>query len=347
MKIKLILVPVVLLCFVLHSQKSYSQLKVDVDGDILAGRSIKLGTQQGGGRLYIGDPNSYYGSQAMHGGYWALEYYDGGLNFWNTWATDHVGRDYDIFINYATGCVGIGKKPASGFRLDVAGSIASNGINIISDVNLKRNIKSTKADYNNLFNLQGHKYNYVNKQAYKKVDVNNKTSIGVNETVAEKESIGLIAQDVQKQFPELVSENSEGYLSIDYIGLITYMLEAMKAQQNEIQNLKLNGVKQKSANMDVTTNSPSASEYNSSLLNQNIPNPFTSKTTISYQLSNEVQSAQIMVFNMNGVFVKVYDLGLGSNEIIIEGSSLQPGMYLYTLVCDGAEIDTKRMILTK
>jgi len=31
----------------------------------------------------------------------------------------------------------------------------------------------------------------------------------------------------------------------------------------------------------------------------------------------------------------------------IEGCSINAGMYLYTLIADGKEVDTKKMILTK
>jgi hypothetical protein len=34
-------------------------------------------------------------------------------------------------------------------------------------------------------------------------------------------------------------------------------------------------------------------------------------------------------------------------QITMSGNSLEPGMYLYALVVDGKEVDTKRMILTK
>jgi len=39
--------------------------------------------------------------------------------------------------------------------------------------------------------------------------------------------------------------------------------------------------------------------------------------------------------------------GNGKQPITISGNSLEPGMYLYALVVDGNEVDTKRMILTK
>jgi len=34
-------------------------------------------------------------------------------------------------------------------------------------------------------------------------------------------------------------------------------------------------------------------------------------------------------------------------EIQINGYDLKPGMYLYSLIVDSSEVDTKRMILTR
>jgi len=44
------------------------------------------------------------------------------------------------------------------------------------------------------------------------------------------DKIGLSAQDVQKVYPELVSVDDEGYLSLNYIGLIPVLIEALKEQ---------------------------------------------------------------------------------------------------------------------
>ncbi|NOY38365.1 MAG: tail fiber domain-containing protein, partial [Chlorobi bacterium] len=46
--------------------------------------------------------------------------------------------------------------------------------------------------------------------------------------------IGLIAQEVQKVFPELVSEGAHGYLSVNYTKLTAVLLEAIKEQQKVI-----------------------------------------------------------------------------------------------------------------
>ncbi len=50
--------------------------------------------------------------------------------------------------------------------------------------------------------------------------------------------MGFSAQDMQKIFPELVRENKDGYLSVDYIGLIAPMTEAIKAQNQENKALR-------------------------------------------------------------------------------------------------------------
>jgi len=51
---------------------------------------------------------------------------------------------------------------------------------------------------------------------------------------------------------------------------------------------------------------------------------------------------------MQGVQIKSFDIiERGATSVTIEGYTLQAGMYLYTLIADGKEVDTKKMILTK
>ena len=54
---------------------------------------------------------------------------------------------------------------------------------------------------------------------------------------SEKQKIGLLAQDIEKVFPELVSE-SNGIKSVNYQGLVPVLINALKEQQSEIDELK-------------------------------------------------------------------------------------------------------------
>ena len=89
-----------------------------------------------------------------------------------------------------------------------------------SDVNLKTNISNLSNDKNNaLFNLNPVEFEY-------KRDPN------------KKKHFGLIAQDIEEFFPELVSSDVMGYKTVNYLELIPIMLLKMKTMQEEINQLK-------------------------------------------------------------------------------------------------------------
>jgi multidrug efflux pump subunit AcrA (membrane-fusion protein) len=50
--------------------------------------------------------------------------------------------------------------------------------------------------------------------------------------------IGLSAQEVERAFPELVSRDSKGYLSVAYTNLTAVLVRAIQEQQAEIEALR-------------------------------------------------------------------------------------------------------------
>jgi hypothetical protein len=53
-----------------------------------------------------------------------------------------------------------------------------------------------------------------------------------------KQKIGLLAQDIQKVFPELVHKNDDEMLSVNYQGLVPVLINALKEQNDKISRLK-------------------------------------------------------------------------------------------------------------
>ncbi len=49
--------------------------------------------------------------------------------------------------------------------------------------------------------------------------------------------IGFIAQEVEKVFPELVVTGKDGYKAVDYSKITPVLLEAIKDQQKQIDEL--------------------------------------------------------------------------------------------------------------
>jgi len=66
------------------------------------------------------------------------------------------------------------------------------------------------------------------------------------------QQLGLIAQEVQQQFPELVSEASNGNLSVSYSKFTAVLLKGMQEQQEEITALKKenNSIKERLAKLE-------------------------------------------------------------------------------------------------
>ena len=81
-------------------------------------------------------------------------------------------------------------------------------------------------------------------------------------------------------------------------------------------------------------------------LYQNTPNPFSTYTTIEYFLSENTKTAEINIFNQQGIPVKKYPIyKKGKGSIRLESSSLPAGIYYYNLIVDGLQLETKKMII--
>ena len=158
---------------------------------------------------------------------------------------------------------------------------------------------------------------------------------------------GLIAQELEQVFPNLIAEDENGFKSIDYIGLIPVMIEALKDQQNQINNLteqikSLTGSELKSASL---ANSMDLDIAETATLGQNIPNPFDERTIIKYFIPEIKSYATINVYDLQGSQVKSFKISqTGNGEIIIPSSELGPGMYIFNLIVDDYEVDSKRMV---
>jgi hypothetical protein len=54
----------------------------------------------------------------------------------------------------------------------------------------------------------------------------------------QKQKIGLLAQEVQKVFPELVREDKNGMLAVNYQALVPVLINALKEQEGNYKELE-------------------------------------------------------------------------------------------------------------
>jgi len=157
---------------------------------------------------------------------------------------------------------------------------------------------------------------------------------------------GLIAQELQEIYPDLVVESQDGYLAVNYLEIIPLLIRSVQELKAELDASKSGDApiqKAQARNTDVTNIDAVVTT-----LYQNMPNPFTESTVIRCDVAEDVAKADLYIYNMNGEQITEYSVTeRGETSVTIDGGSLSAGMYLYALIADGQVIDTKRMILTK
>jgi len=168
----------------------------------------------------------------------------------------------------------------------------------------------------------------------------------------ESERFGFLAQNVKEVYPELIHTDMNGYMSVDYIGMIPVLVQAINELRAELAEVK--GERQEEGEASPLQSSMQQAGLNEQAslsdakLYQNAPNPWNSETVIRYSLPQSVATADIFIYDMQGAQLKrMPALGRGENQVVLTANDLRAGMYIYALVADGTLIDSKQMILTK
>ena len=226
-----------------------------------------------------------------------------------------------------------------------------------SDSRFKKNIQPLNNTLSGLLRLSGISYQ-LNKET--PAGTNN---IKINKKENARTHFGFLAQEVKEVYPELVRTDSAGYMYVDYIGMIPLIVNSLNeiqakvdSQETVITELQkdlaalrdgtpIGGALRKSERRNTAVESESAIVP---ALYQNNPNPFSATTVIRFALPYETQQADLYIYNLQGEQIRRMEIAdRGEGKVTLQGSELSAGMYIYSLVADGKEIDSKRMILTK
>lgn len=124
------------------------------------------------------------------------------------------------------GFIGMGTSNPT-VRLQVAGDIIANSIAGSSDTRFKTNILPIENPLQKVLKLRGVTFDW-------------KTKEFPNRMFSENRAIGFIAQEVEQVIPEVVqTENStEGFKSVQYDKVVALLVEAVKEQQKQIEQLQ-------------------------------------------------------------------------------------------------------------
>lgn len=157
-----------------------------------------------------------------------------------------------------------------------------------------------------------------------------------------KRHFGVSAQELQTLFPNLVEEGQDGYLAVNYIELVPVLIRAIQELKQELDETRKPVFGTRG-----TTEIGNESLISKCVLYQNTPNPFKEQTVIRFKLADDIKDAAICIFDMTGKTIKKLPITSGMDSVSVGGYELGEGMFLYSLIVNGQEIDTKKMVILK
>lgn len=166
----------------------------------------------------------------------------------------------------------------------------------------------------------------------------------IDEQFYEKNHYALDADRLEEAFPDLVYVRKDGSKAINYMEMIPLLVQSINELSVEIENLKTQGRTAKAAR-STTSNVAASSSQNK--LYQNRPNPFKEQAIIRFSLAEGTKDAAICIFDMSGKILKKFPISSAMESVSVAGNELGEGMFLYSLIVNGLEIDTKKMVITK
>ncbi|SHJ30795.1 DNA-binding beta-propeller fold protein YncE [Hymenobacter daecheongensis DSM 21074] len=109
--------------------------------------------------------------------------------------------------------------------INATGQVRANGVVLTSDARFKQHVRPLGGALAAVLALRGVRYEW--------------NALGVRHGgTAGAGQVGLLAQEVEKIYPELVSTDKDGYKAVNYAQLTPVLIEALKEQQQQIEALK-------------------------------------------------------------------------------------------------------------
>lgn len=218
----------------------------------------------------------------------------------------------------------------------------------------------------------------INKMQPKKYQYNTSVFPGLN-LPANTDNYGVIAQDLETILPTLVKEtpvpaidkkgfSNETIKTVNYTQLIPILIQAVKDQQSEIEELKSEkeayktaltekiALLEKSISQLCENGCPGLSKASNTdgqnlkdQLFQSVPNPTDGKAIINYILARDYRNAAITITDLNGKALQTISLKpiAGNGSISVELGEYAAQNYVYTLTVDGKTVDSKKLTVAK
>ncbi|RZK48088.1 MAG: tail fiber domain-containing protein, partial [Hymenobacter sp.] len=138
---------------------------------------------------------------------------------------ENANDDYTTRLRSIGGVLNVEGTGASGLLFKVNGSVQANNVVFTSDARFKQHVRPIGSALASVLALRGVRYEW--------------NALGIKHGgTAGAGQVGVIAQEVESIYPELVSTDKDGYKAVNYAQLTPVLIEAIKELKAENDALK-------------------------------------------------------------------------------------------------------------
>lgn len=228
------------------------------------------------------------------------------------------------------------------------------GWSTLSDGRFKKDIKEDVAGLEFINQLRPVSY-VMDNQALNKFTGTSEVE-GMPVATNQARESGFIAQEVEALVKKSsfvfhgieAPQSGSDHYSIRYADFVMPLVKAVQELTAQLkgQQAEISALKQQLAAQSTEKNLSAAWTSSGNMLSQNVPNPFSYDTEIHISLPESAKTASVIIYNLEGKQLKSIPVqAFGEVSVKIQGSDLKPGIYLYSLMVDGALVDSKRMVM--
>ena len=192
-------------------------------------------------------------------------------------------------------------------KLKVNGVTWATGFYASSDKKFKKDIKSIENPLETIQKIDGKTYLW-SKEANKEMNFDS----GLHS--------GFIAQELEKVLPHLVATSADGSKAVNYMELMPYLVEAIKEQQTQINDLKAQISENfKAQNQDLIA-------FTNTKIISVSPNPSRDVIAVSLNVEKGIENASLEVFDLNGKMLS--NLSIKERETNINKTLQKPTIWM-------------------
>lgn len=247
-----------------------------------------------------------------------------------------------LIIASGGGSVRIGSDVTPSSKLDVAGDVRCFNLFTNSDRRYKTAIRTFEGALGKVLAMRGTSYDFAADQ--------------IPADYLAGKQVGFIAQEMKEVMPELVKTDAEGMMSVNYIGVIPVLVEALKEQHEvieeketritalEVQNNELKDrLARIEAALGIASDRQETPAANTAVAS---PNPTSGIVTISLSNTASAKSVTVKIMDNAGREIASRNAN-GASSVQFDLTQFPTAVYVAQVIADGKVVSTNKVQLVK